>query len=106
MANTVADQFVATPAAAGGQGDLRRRRRQPTKPRQLAETAARLCRLLRAQVAREGPQVRSLHRPPYSPSKPGRFPGRQKPPQFRRVSEAQRGLRTEFRLFSRILRLK
>ena len=35
---------------------------EPTKPRQLAETAARLCRLLRAQVAREGPQVSSAAR--------------------------------------------
>ena len=38
--------------------------------------------------------------------KPTRFPGRQKPSQFRSVSEACRGLRTEFRPFSRILRLK
>ena len=28
-------------------------------------------------------QVRSLHRPPSSPGKPTRFPGRQKPSQFR-----------------------
>src|SRR5271166_3993948 len=31
-----------------------------------------------------------------------RFPGRQKPSQFRSVSEACRGLRTEFRSFSRL----
>ena len=53
---------------------------------------------------REGSQVRSLHRPPCSPGKPTRFPGRQKPSQFRSVSEACRGLRTEFRPFSRVLR--
>ena len=41
-----------------------------------------------------------------STGKPTRFPGRQKPSQFRSVSEACRGLRTEFRPFSRILRLK
>ena len=51
------------------------------------------------------PSVRSLHRPPCSPGKPTRFPGRQKPSQFRSVSEACRGLRTEFRPFSRVLRL-
>ena len=38
--------------------------------------------------------------------KPTLFPGRQKPSQFRSVSEACRGLRTEFWPFSRILRLK
>ncbi len=37
--------------------------------------------------------------------KPTRFPGRQKPSQFRSVSEACRGLRTEFRPLSRVLRL-
>ena len=47
-----------------------------------------------------------LRPPPCSPGKPPRFPGRQKPSQFRSVSEACRGLRTEFRPFSRILRLK
>src|SRR5271165_6067377 len=47
-----------------------------------------------------------LRPPPYSTGKPTRFPGRQKPSQFRSVSEACRGLRTEFRPFSRILRLK
>ena len=47
-----------------------------------------------------------LRPPPYSTCKPTRFPGRQKPSQFRSVSEACRGLRTEFRPFSRILRLK
>jgi len=52
------------------------------------------------------PASRSLHRPPCSPGKPPRFPGREKPSQFRSVSEAIRGLRTEFRPFSRILRLK
>src|SRR5271165_2680301 len=41
-----------------------------------------------------------------NPDKPTRFPGGQKPSQFRSVSEAIRGLRTEFRPFSRILRLK
>src|SRR5208337_1003415 len=55
---------------------------------------------------REGSQVRSLHRPPCSPGKPPRFAGRQNPPQFRSVSGAQRGLRTEFRPFSRVLRLQ
>ena len=47
-----------------------------------------------------------LRPPPWSPGKPTRFPGRQKPSQFRSVTEACRGLRTEFRPFSRILRLK
>ena len=37
-------------------------------------------------------------------SLPRRFPGRQKPSQFRSVSEAYRGLRTEFRPFSRVRR--
>ena len=52
------------------------------------------------------PSVRFRLAPPYSTCKPTRFPGRQKPSQFRSVSEACRGLRTEFRPFSRILRLK
>ena len=43
---------------------------------------------------REGSQVRSLHRPPSCPRKPTRFPGREKPSQFRSVKEACRGLRT------------
>src|SRR5208337_4998575 len=47
-----------------------------------------------------------LRPPPCSPRKPTRLPGRQKPSQFRSVSEAQRGLRTEIRPFSRALRLK
>src|SRR5208283_1154805 len=47
-----------------------------------------------------------LRPPPYSTGKPTRFPGRQKPSQFRSVSEACRGLRTEFRPFSRVLRPK
>ena len=42
----------------------------------------------------------SKYCPPYSPGKPTRFPGRQKPSQFRSVSEACR----EFRPFSRALR--
>ena len=46
-------------------------------------------------------RVRSLPTP-----SPTRFPGREKPSQFRSVSEAYRGLRTEFRPFSRVLRLK
>src|SRR5271166_3910251 len=45
-------------------------------------------------------------RPPCSPGKPTRFPGTQKPSQFRSDSAACRGLRTEFRPFSRVLRLK
>src|SRR5271166_1395917 len=52
------------------------------------------------------PSVRIPSAPPCSPGKPPRFPGRQKPSQFRSVSEAQRGLRTEFRPFSRVLHLK
>ncbi len=40
-----------------------------------------------------------------STGKPPRFPGRQKTSQFRSVSEACRGLRTEFPPFSRVLRL-
>ena len=46
------------------------------------------------------PSVRSLDRPPCSPGKPTRFPGRQKPSQFRSVREVCGGLRTEFRPFS------
>src|SRR5208337_789127 len=41
-----------------------------------------------------------------NPLCPRWFPGPQKLSQFRSVSEAQRGLRTEFRPFSRVLRLK
>ena len=52
------------------------------------------------------PSVRSLDRPPCSPGKPTRSPGTQKPSQFRSDSAACRGLRTEFRPFSRVLRLK
>src|SRR5208337_5025927 len=48
----------------------------------------------------DGHPVRSLDRPPCSPGKPTRFPGRQKPSQFRSVSEACGGLRTESRPFS------
>ena len=49
---------------------------------------------------------RSRSRPTrVSPGKPTRFPGREKPSQFRPVSEACRGLRTEFRPFSRGPRL-
>ena len=44
--------------------------------------------------------------PTMSPGKPTRFPGTQKPSQFRSDSTACRGLRTEFRPFSRVLRLK
>src|SRR5271166_336015 len=52
------------------------------------------------------PSVRIPSAPPCSPGKPARFPGRQKPSQFRSVSGAQRGLRTEFRPFSRVVRLQ
>src|SRR5271165_251134 len=52
------------------------------------------------------PSVRSLYPPPCSLGKPTRFPGRQKPSQFRSVSGAQRGLRTEFRPLSHALRPK
>ena len=47
-----------------------------------------------------------LRPPPWSPGKPTRFPGTQKPSQFRSDSAACRGLRTEFRPFSRVLRLQ
>src|SRR5271157_3623694 len=40
------------------------------------------------------------------PANRTRFPGTEKPSQFRSDSAAQRGLRTEFRPFSRVLRLK
>ena len=43
--------------------------------------------------------------PPSSPGKPRPFPGPQKASQFLSVSEACRGLRTEFPPFSRVLRL-
>src|SRR5271166_2527413 len=46
------------------------------------------------------PSVRIPSAPPCSPGKPTRFPGRQKPSQFRSVREVYGGLRTEFRPFS------
>ena len=56
-----------------------------------------------ARRAQAGSDVRAR---PCSPRKPTRFPGRQKPSQFRSVSEAQRGLRTKLRPFFRVLRPK
>jgi len=56
---------------------------------------------VRKLLEEEGTTGRSDEEPPpCSPSKPTRFPGRQKPPQLRSVREVCAGLRTEFRPFS------
>jgi hypothetical protein len=53
-----------------------------------------------AGFAREGSQVRSLHRPPSSPDKQRWFPNLRKSPLFQRLGETKRSLRLGFPLFA------